>query len=151
MLRAGLLDAYLTPQDRAALGKAGAMAATWRQRAPALFRVDIPAAEASARVRDYARSLGIPAQPALASLGDAPLTFHALSLDAGGKAVPIVNSDEGFALMFSNPSPAELDTYVTAAMRPFPAGLMTDIGMLVANAAQADATAQGRFTSAAYH
>ena len=70
MLRAGLLDAYLTPQDRAALGKAGAMAATWRQRAPALFRVDIPAAEASARVRDYARSLGIPAQPALASLGD---------------------------------------------------------------------------------
>ena len=65
--------------------------------------------------------------------------------------MPIVNSDEGFALLFSDPSPAELETYVTAAMRPFPAGLMTDIGMLVANAAQADATAQGRFTPAAYH
>lgn len=151
MLRAGLLDAYLTPQDRAVLGKAGAMAAVWHRHAPALFRVDIPAAQASARVRDYARALGIPAQPALASLGNAPLTFHALSLDDSGKAVPIVNSDEGFALLFSAPSPAELETYVTAAMRPFPAGLMTDIGMLVANAAQADATAQGRFTPAAYH
>jgi glycogen debranching enzyme len=151
MLRAGLLDAYLTPQDRAVLGKAGAMAAVWHRHAPALFRVDIPAAQASARVRDYARGLGIPAQPALASLGNAPLTFHALSLDDSGKAVPIVNSDEGFALLFSNPSAAELETYVTAAMRPFPAGLMTDIGMLVANAAQADATAQGRFTPAAYH
>ena len=151
MLRAGLLDAYLTPQDRAVLGKAGAMAAVWHRHAPALFRVDIPAAQASARVRDYARALGIPAQPALASLGNAPLTFHALSLDDSGKAVPIVNSDEGFALLFSDPSPAELETYVTAAMRPFPAGLMTDIGMLVANAAQADATAQGRFTPAAYH
>lgn len=151
MLRAGLLDAYLTPQDRAVLGKAGEMAAVWHRHAPALFRVDIPAKQASARVRDYARALGIPAQPALASLGNAPLTFHALSLDDGGKAVPIVNSDEGFALMFSDPSPADLETYVTAAMRPFPAGLMTDIGMLVANAAQADGTAQGRFTPAAYH
>ncbi|MEH3099933.1 hypothetical protein [Sphingomonas adhaesiva] len=151
MLRAGLLDAYLTPQDRTALTQAAATAAVWRERAPALFRVDIPAAEASARVRDYARALNIPAEPALASLGNAPLTFHALSLDERGKAVPIVNSDEGFALMFADPSPAELETYVTAAMRPFPAGLMTGIGMLVANAAQADATAQARFTPAAYH
>ncbi|MEH3046318.1 hypothetical protein [Sphingomonas adhaesiva] len=151
MLRAGLLDAYLTPQDRATLAQAGGMARVWRERAPALFRVDIPAAQASARVRDYARTLKIPAEPALASLGTAPLTFHALSLDARGMAVPIVNSDEGFALMFADPSPAELETYVTAAMRPFPAGLMTGIGMLVANAAQADATAQGRFTPAAYH
>ncbi|MEH3034887.1 MAG: hypothetical protein PGN23_00130 [Sphingomonas adhaesiva] len=49
MLRAGLLDAYLTPQDRAALTQAAATAAVWRERAPALFRVDIPAAQASAR------------------------------------------------------------------------------------------------------
>ena len=151
LLRAGLLDAYLGADDRAVLTSAGAMARTWRERAPSLFRVAIPAAEATAKVRAYARSLGVPAEPAVGAIGAAPLVFHAIALDARGRAVPIVHSDEGFALLFADPSPADLDTYVTAAMRPFPAGLMTDIGLLVANAAQADATTQGRFTPAAYH
>ena len=151
LLRAGLLDGHMTAQDRAALSQAEEMAKVWRDRAPAMFRVSIPAAQAAPRISDYARRLGIPAQPAVAALGSASLTFHALSLDEQGKPVPIVNSDEGFALLFSDPSPKDLDTYVTAAMRPFPAGLMTDIGLLVANAAQADAPTQGRFTPAAYH
>lgn len=151
LMRAGLLDRYLTAGDRAALARAEAMATVWRTRAPALFRVSTPAAQARPRIEAYARSLGIPAAPALTSLGSSPLTFHAIALDDGGRPIPIVNSDEGFALMFADPSPADLETYVTAAMRPFPAGLMTDIGMLVANAAQTDATVQARFTPAAYH
>ncbi len=151
LLRAGLLDRYLTTEDRAALTRAEAMATVWRDRAPAMFRVALPLAQAKPRIEGYARSLGIPAAPAVASLGSAPLTFHAIALDDGGRPIPIVNSDEGFALMFAEPSAADLETYVTAAMRPFPAGLMTDIGMLVANAAQTDAAVQARFTPAAYH
>jgi hypothetical protein len=151
LLRAGLLDRYLSAADRAAMADAAAMARTWRERAPALFRVTIPAAQAIPRIEAYARALGVPAAPATASLGQSPLVFHAISLDAQGHPVPIVNSDEGFALLFADPSPADLETYVTAAMRPFPAGLMTDIGLLVANAAQADAATQARFTPAAYH
>ncbi|MEH3039143.1 MAG: hypothetical protein PGN21_03625 [Sphingomonas paucimobilis] len=151
LLRAGLLDRYLTPEDRTALTRAEALATVWRDRAPDMFRVSMPAAQARPRIEGYARSLGIPAAPALASIGANPLTFHAIALDDNGRPIPIVNSDEGFALMFAEPSPADLETYVTAAMRPFPAGLMTDIGMLVANAAQTDATVQSRFTPAAYH
>ncbi len=151
LMRAGLLDQYLSAEDRTAIARAEAMARTWRDRAPAMFRVAIPAAQATAEVEAYARTLGIPAAPAIASLGQNPLVFHAISLDAQGRPVPIVNSDEGFALLFAAPSPADLETYVTAAMRPFPAGLMTDIGLLVANAAQADAATQARFTPAAYH
>lgn len=151
LLRAGLLDRYLTPEDRVALARADAMATTWRTRAPAMFRVSLPAAQARPRIEDYARALGIPAAPAVASIGANPLTFHAISLDDAGRPIPIVNSDEGFALMFAEPTPRDLETYVTAAMRPFPAGLMTDIGMVVANAAQTDATVQERFTPAAYH
>ena len=151
LLKAGLLDAYLTPADRAALAKAEASAAVWRTRAPALFRVSTPAAEAKAKVSAYAAALGVPAARALAALGDRPLTYHAISLDEAGKPVPIVNSDEGFALMFGAPSPADLETYVGALMRPFPAGLMTDVGMVVANAALASAEVQARFTPAAYH
>jgi glycogen debranching enzyme len=151
LLAAGLLDRYLTAADRAALAPADAHAQVWRDRAPPLFRVALPAATAAPRSAAYARTLGVPAAPALAALGRAPLVFHAISLDERGAPVPIVNSDEGFALLFADPSPADLATYVTAAMRPFPAGLMTDIGLLVANAAQADAAVQARFTPAAYH
>jgi hypothetical protein len=133
------------------LASASATAQVWRRRVPDLFRVTIPAADAAARVRGYAQGLGIPAAPALAALGGKPLVFHAIALAADGKPVPIVHSDEGFALLFATPSAADLDTYVDAAMRPFPAGLMTDIGLLVANAAQADAATQARFTPAAYH
>lgn len=151
MLAAGLLDPYLSTADRAALGRAADAAAVWRTRAPPLFRLSYPAATATPAIRRYARGLGVPAEPALAALGAAPLTFHAISLDASGRPVPIINSDEGFALLFGDPTPADLDTYIDAIMRPFPAGLMTDVGLLVANPALAGEAVQARFTPAQYH
>lgn len=149
--RAGLLDPYLAPADRVAFAGADASAAVWRAQAPGLFRVALSSAQAAARIRPYAASLGVPVQPALASLGTGPLVFHAISLDEAGRPVPIINSDEGFALLFGEPSPDDLQTYVGALARPFPAGLMTDIGLLVANPALATAAVQARFTPAAYH
>jgi hypothetical protein len=151
LYRAGLLDPYLSAEDRALFSDAARMGQVWRAKAPPLFRVQLPAADAASAVRSYADGLGVPAAPALRSLGRQPLVFHALSLDAAGKPVPIVNSDEGFDLLFGHPSAADLDTYVTAIMRPFPAGLMTDVGLVVANAAFAAPEAQRRFTPAAYH
>jgi len=151
LFRAGLLDPYLAAEDRALFADAGRMARVWRAKAPPLFRVELPVAEAAVSIRSYADSLGVPAAPALKTLGQQPLVFHALSLDATGKPVPIVNSDEGFTLLFGHPSAADLDTYVTATMRPFPAGLMTDVGLVVANAAFTDRQAQARFSPAAYH
>jgi hypothetical protein len=151
LLRTGLLDPYLTAEERTVFARAEAMAATWRTRAPGLFRVSLPAARAAPLIRDYAARAGVPAAPALSALGAAPLSFHAIALDEAGAPVPILNSDEGFALLFGDPSPADLDTFVGAIMRPFPAGLMTDIGLLVANPALADREVQARFTPAAYH
>ena len=151
LYRSGVLDRYLTLEDRAAFTAAGAMAATWQAKAPPLFRVEIAATQAARAIESYAATLGVPAGPAVASLGGAPLGFHALSIDAGGKPVAIVNSDEGFALLFGNPAPAELDRDVATLMRPFPAGLMTDAGLVVANAAFAGPQAQARFTPGAYH
>lgn len=151
LYRAGLLDPYLSVEDRALFAQAARMAQVWRAEAPPLFRVELPTAEASESIRSYAASLGVPAAPALKSLGEGPIVFHALSLEATGKPVPIINSDEGFDLLFGHPSVADLDTYVTAIMRPFPAGLMTDVGLVVANAAFTDRAAQTRFSPAAYH
>jgi len=151
LTRAGLLDRYLTPADRAALARAHAMAATWRSEAPGLFAVETPAADAAAQVRDYAARVGVPAGPALTALKGQALRYHAIALDDHGKPVPILNSDEGFELLFGHPSPADLQAYVGALARPFPAGLMTDIGLLVANPALASTEVQDRFTPAAYH
>lgn len=151
MYAAGLLDPYLSPADRAALARAGATAGVWRDRAPGLFRLSYPAAKAAPAIRAYAARLGVPAAPALQALGAQPLTFHAISLDERGRPVPIIHSDEGFELLFGEPSAADLDTYLGAIMRPFPAGLMTDVGLLVANPALAGEAAQARFTPAEYH
>ena len=151
MTRAGLFDAAATPADRAVLDRAAAMAAVWRDRAPPLFAVTVPNAAARAAVDRYAASIGVPAAPALAALGTAPLAFHALSLGPDGTPVPILHSDEGFALLFGTPAAADLDRAVTAVMRPFPAGLMTDVGLLVANPAFAAPTLQARFSRNAYH
>ncbi len=151
LLRAGMLDRYLTPEDRAALTEAGAMASVWQARAPSLFNTSLPAADARAAITRYATSLGVGADAALASVGNRPLTFHALSLDERGAPVPILHSDESFALLFGAPSPAHLDMAVASTMRPFPAGLLTDAGLLVANPVFAGPDAQARFTKNHYH
>ncbi len=147
----GLLDRYVTPEDRAALANAATQAKVWQRAAPRLFAMTVPNAEASADIDAYARKVGVPSAPALASLGTAPLAFNALSLDDAGKPVPVVHSDDGFALLFGTPSAVDLDRSVDAMMRPFPAGLMTGIGLLVANPAFAPADVQARFGATAYH
>ncbi len=151
MTAAGLFDSVLTPADRAALAPAAAMADVWRVKAPPLFAVTSGNREARREIVSYAARAGVPAAPALTALGDADLTYHALSLDADGRPVPILNSDEGFALLFTDPAPADLDRAVAAVMRPFPAGLMTDVGLLVANPVLADPVVQARFSRNAYH
>jgi len=77
--------------------------------------------------------------------------FHALSLNADATSVPIINSDEGFELLFGEPGAAALNRAVTAIMRPFPAGLLTDAGLLVANPVFAAPEVQARFSKNAYH
>src|SRR5262249_26489339 len=150
-LSSGLLDPFIGPDDRDALGHAEAEAKIWRERAPKLFNTTIDNERARAAVNSYAKQIGVPAADALASLGGNSVSFHAISLDASGKPVPIVNSDEGFALLFSTPDPATLDGDVQSVIRPFPLGLLTGAGMLVANPVFTDDTLKARFTNHAYH
>jgi len=147
----GLLSPYLSPEDGALLAQAEALARVWRERAPQLFAVQLAGGAAQEAVRDYAASQGIAAEPALQALGDAQLRFAALALDAAGKPIPVMHSDEGFALLLGELDPARLDEVVTALLRPFPAGLMTEVGMLVANPAFCTPQLQASFTRNAYH
>jgi len=151
LLRSGLLDPYISASDRDLLGNAATEAKIWRERAPNLFNTTINNARARTAINAYAKEISVPAADALTSLDDKPVTFHAISLDASGNAVPIVNSDEGFALLFSTPAPAALDNDVAAVIRPFPLGLLTDAGLVVANPAFANENLKARFTNHAYH
>jgi hypothetical protein len=151
LARAGLLEPYETAEDRRQFNDAGRLAQVWLAKAPGHFEVAIPADAARRDVVAYAREHGVSEGPALASLGPDGVRFHALSLKADGAPVGVVNSDEGFALLFGQPDAIALDHEVGAMMRPFPAGLMTDVGLLVANPAFAAADEKPLFSRRAYH
>ncbi len=148
----GLLAPYLNQSDQGALCReAQSRARIWQRNAPPLFALRLDQSDARQKIAAYAASLGISAKPAIAAVGPQGLRFHALSLDAQGKAIPVLHSDEGFALLFSEPLADDLALMVEAMMRPFPAGLASSAGLMVANPAFASADLQARFGSGAYH
>ncbi|WP_434212709.1 hypothetical protein [[Pseudomonas] boreopolis] len=144
------LRPYLEAGQARKLATAKAMAARWREHAPPLFALERTPDEARAAVTAYARRIGVDPSAALSALGQAPLRFDALALKADGQPVPVLNSDGGFALLFLDPPAAEVERLLASMLRPFPAGLMTGIGLLVANPAYAPAL-QPAFGADAYH
>jgi hypothetical protein len=147
----GLLNPYLSDTDRALFSRAAGISRVWREKARPLFAVSIANVTARRDVADYAASLGISADAPLMSIGRDAVQFHAISLDQQGRPVPIVHTDEGFDLLFGRPNPAVLKQEVAAVMRPFPAGLLTDVGIVVANPVFAGADVQARTTRFSYH
>jgi hypothetical protein len=151
LLESKLLDPFLAAADRELLARAAAYATVWQKRAPDLFNTTLDTERAHAAIESYAQQIGVPDKDALASLGGNTVSFHAISLDASGKPLPIVNSDEGFQLLFAKPPAADLERDVMSVIRPFPLGLMTEVGMVVANPVFADDGIKARFTNHAYH
>ena len=146
-----LLDSYLDAADRELFSRAKAMAGTWRSKAGALFDVKVPNAMARRNITDYAASLKITDGAALRSVDDSAVSFPALALTADERTIPVMHTDFGFELLFGRPQPAELESAVTALMRPFPAGLLTPVGVVVANPVYAAPAIQGKLTRSAYH
>jgi hypothetical protein len=151
LLASDLLGPYLNDADRQSLSAAASMARVWRAAAPPLFEVRLSHAAAAEAVGRYATAQGLPAAAAESALPSGELHFHALALDAAGAPIAVLHSDEGFALLFGALDPAAVDAAVGAVARPFPAGLMTGIGMVVANPAYCPPQLQARFSRNAYH
>jgi hypothetical protein len=147
----GLLNPYLDAAERPLFARAGSMAKIWRAKAAPLFDVSIPNAEARRDISRYAAALNVPDNAALRSVGASALRFNALSLGADAEPIPVLHSDVGFELLFGQPTPAALARAVTSLMRPFPAGLLTDAGIVVANPVFAGSRIQSELTRNAYH
>lgn len=145
----GLLARYLTPADRRLFARASQMASVWHRDAPRLFDVEVPHAQAVTQVRAYAATMAIDPATALKALGTGGIRFHALALDTTGKPVAVMQSDEGFRLLFGHPDAQSLDR-IAALIRPFPAGLLTGVGMVVANPAFCTRACRASFTPNQY-
>src|SRR5690606_28483469 len=104
---AALLYRHPAINDGERAAEAERLAAAWAG-VGERFRVEIPRAEAEARLRAHAAEIGVPSEPALASLVDEPVRFPALALDGAGKPLPILHSDDGFVLVFGEPDRQEL-------------------------------------------
>jgi hypothetical protein len=147
---ANLYASSLFEPDARASARAAALARFYR-RAPSFFQVEIDAAEARRRVAAYADSIGIAPGPAVAAM-DGDLRFPAIALDEQGEPIPVMHSDDGFALLFADPMPEYLEDAAARVTRPFPAGLRTPAGIVASNPAFCtDRKIRERFTPAHYH
>ena len=147
----GIIENYVDAGTKAAIAKAGELAELWSREAPGLFEISTTAQAARADVERYARRIGIQATAALDAVAKDGVLFRAIALDGRGKPVPILSSDEGFALLFLELPGHEVERIVSTIMRPFPAGLMTDVGPVVATPAYASSELQPLFGRARYH
>ncbi len=145
-----LLASPLLGPDPEAAARAHRLADAWAGAADH-FRVEVPAQAARARVEAYAAKYGIDPAAALDSVAG-PVSFPAVALHADGTPVEVMHSDDSFVLLFGRPDAAELDRVAGRLLRPFPAGLRTSAGVVVANPALATNPAiQDRFTRDHYH
>jgi hypothetical protein len=149
LLGSGLLDPYLGERERQPFAAAAQAAAVWNEKAPVLFELELPAESAAAQIRVYAGEIGVPVEPG--GDGSRASAFHAIALDADGRPLPVLHSDVGFRWLFGQPSPDELAHSLAAVARRFPAGLLTDAGLLVANPVFAERAVWRRLDASAYH
>lgn len=125
-------------------GEAKRLGSIWRREAVKPFMVTTT--DTRKKIEAYAHEMGVPA-----ALPDGDFAFHALALDADGKPIPVQHSDDGFDLLFGAPDAERLSTAIAVLERPFPAGLMSPVGMFVANAAFADDVTRPLFGPGHYH
>jgi hypothetical protein len=121
--------------------EAAAMLAQW-QGVEELFRIEEPLATTRANVTSYARAVGVVdtvAQLEATETGN-KYSLYGISLDRSGAPLPIMHTDHGFVMEFARPSEAYLVRVAATISKDFPAGLMSRVGVMVANPAFASAT-----------
>lgn len=130
----------------------------WEDTTLDFFSVTIPATEAQSRLETYIQRASFPG-PNQTDLIDGDVRFNAVALDGNNELaqVQVMNTDDCFRLFLLNTTnqtqlTAFMNQTATNIQRTFPAGLLTDVGMLVANPAYGlqDVYAEN-FTTSAYH
>ena len=134
-------------RDEGRLATLLAAAQVWNAEAPRLFHVHVARDAGEAQAERYMRTQSLLMPPAPGRAVD----FNGISLDDHGKIVPVMHSDEGFLMMFGDPPEDTLLHIADILIAPFPFGLRSDVGLLVANPAFSDEKMQSYFTPQHYH
>ncbi|KAH7082468.1 hypothetical protein FB567DRAFT_107106 [Paraphoma chrysanthemicola] len=131
----------------------------WEDDTLRFFKVSVPQAEAKTRVQEYISSANLSVPPNTDSI-TSDITFYGLatdSINAPNSAVPILNTDDCFRHFFLNTTnDTQLSAFLSQSadhiLRPFPVGLSTGVGLVVANPAYAGNRAlAGNFSQTDYH
>ncbi|KAK2755535.1 hypothetical protein FQN54_006475 [Arachnomyces sp. PD_36] len=136
-------------------------AQVWEDKTLQFFEVTIPRDDAKSRVATYTKNIGFAGSNQTTIIDD-DIRFYALALD--GKLdtstldqVTVMNTDDSFRHFLLNTTDqtqltAFLNQTANNIRRTFPAGLMTDASMIVANPAYGDDPVYGKyFTDTDYH
>ncbi|KAL5359442.1 hypothetical protein BJX96DRAFT_183768 [Aspergillus floccosus] len=130
----------------------------WEDETLKFFQVTVPENEARKRVDDYTKA-SRSAGPSQTDEIDSDVQFYAVALDGYNNLskVEVMNTDDGFRhFLLNTTEQVQLTSFINQTAnnvrRTFPAGLMTDIGLLVANPAYGTSPVYAQnFTTGAYH
>ena len=134
-------------------------AQVWEDETLQFFEVQIPLDEAQSRLSNFTSTNGNYTGTDNANSIDSDVIFHALSLNGYDNLsqVQVMNTDDCFRLFLLNTTnQTQLTSFVNQTAnnirRSFPAGLMTPLGVLVANPAYGDNPVYpANWTTGAYH
>lgn len=133
-------------------------AKVWEDNTLQFFEVRVPVSEAKTRISTYVKASGFNGTDQSATI-DSDIVYHALGLQGNNNQnqVQVMNSDDCFRhFLVNSTNQTQLTSFVNSTAnnirRTFPAGLMTDVSMLVANPAfGADPVYAANWTNSAYH
>ncbi|KAL5504617.1 hypothetical protein ACEPAH_7280 [Sanghuangporus vaninii] len=134
---------------------ADSIAAVWEEKALPFFKVTLDGASAEARLQNFVNKANL-SEALLNDTTNATeasnKSFYALSLMEDGSPVEVLHSDLGFNLLYGNNVSQELLQSVVELLQPYPRGLLTNIGMVIANPAyDSNTTNIEVLNNAAYH
>lgn len=120
----------------------------WSEKAAPIFQIEVPAKKAKAAAAQLAKELKIK----LPQFNPKePLKFFAIGLKGNGKPIPVMHSDEAAYLLFGKTTEKQLSEIADRVLMPFPFGLMSTVGILIANSAFADQKVKKHYTPDHYH
>jgi uncharacterized membrane protein len=146
---ARLYGSGLLGSEDAAAARAAGLATVW-DNTQRLFSITVPADQARAQAAAYARAEGLDPAPAVDAIAG-PVHYDAIALGYMGQPVPVMHTDSSMVLQFGDPSAHYLDAVAAQIAMPFPAGLRTAVGVVVANPVYAPDPVRRIFTRKDYH
>jgi hypothetical protein len=133
-------------------------AQVWEDNTLQFFEVNISIAQATTLLSTYINSSSFNGSNQSDTL-DSDVVFHALSLDGNNNQsqVQVMNTDDCFRhFLLNTTNQTQLTSFINSTAnnvrRTFPAGLMTDVGMLISNPAYGPSPVYAaNWTTSAYH